>query len=47
MNGETTLNVVDQTEVFTGLVNGDDIYKTESIMVNLNCFNMRLMFFLL
>lgn len=30
MNGETTFNIVDQTEVFTGLFNGDDIYKQKS-----------------
>jgi hypothetical protein len=28
VDGETTLGIVDQTEVFTSLVNGDDIHET-------------------
>src|SRR5512142_1791339 len=28
VNGETTFNIVDQTEVFTGLFDGDDIHET-------------------
>lgn len=31
MNSETTLDVIDQTEVFTGLVNGDDIWKSQKM----------------